>query len=49
MEFEQKDTPNPSIMIRVTHIRDGEVLEVIETQADEIHFDMKEAGNGCHE
>ena len=31
----------PTVLIRVTHIRDGQVLEVFETPADAIQFDTQ--------
>ena len=38
-----------TVVIRVTHIRDGEVLDVFETPADVINFEMQGAINGCNE
>lgn len=52
MEHEQLEVPTsgtPSVVIRVTHIRDGQVLGVTETPADEFQFHMKEGSNGSHE
>lgn len=47
MANEQEQGAQPSIAIKVTHIRNGEVLDVFETPADEINFQMKEGdGNG---
>lgn len=31
----------PTVLIRVTHIRDGQVLEVFEMPADAIQFDTQ--------
>ena len=45
----QLDGAMPKVSIRVTHIRDGKVLEVFETPADDIHFEMQEESNGRNE
>ncbi len=50
MAEQEQASDRPSVTIRVTHIRDGEVLEVFETPADEIQFHMKQGVcNGCNE
>mgnify|MGYP000455663532 CR=1 FL=1 len=43
---EDKAAPVPSFAIRVTHIRDGQVIGVTETPIDELDLKMMEAGNG---
>lgn len=48
-EPDKQDEAAATIMIRVTHIRDGQVLDVIETPADEVQFHMQEAQNGRNE
>ena len=44
-----EEQPAQTVVIRVTHIRNGEVLDVFETPADEIKFEMKDASNGRNE
>lgn len=45
-EPDKQDDTAATIMIRVTHIRDGKVLGVVEMPADEVQFHMQEEENG---
>ena len=48
-EPDKQDEAAVTIMIRVTHIRDENVLDVIEIPAEEVQLHMQEAGNGHNE
>lgn len=47
MDSEQEQVS--SVVIRVTHIRDGEVLDVIDTPAGEFKFEMQETEDGSNQ